>query len=48
MFSEGANIKASKGLLDPRGGFDIVVPYIDQISRKTQTKSYKPETSCSP
>jgi len=29
MFSEGADTKASKGLLDPCGGFYIVVPYID-------------------
>jgi len=48
MFSEGADTKASKGLLDPRGGFDIVVPYIDETIRKTQTKSRKSKASFSP
>jgi len=48
MFSEGADTKASTGFLDPCGGFGIVVAYIDHTTRKTETKSYKPETSCPP
>ena len=48
MFSEGADTKASTGLLDSRGGFYIVVPYIDHTTRKTEIKSLEPETSCSP
>jgi len=41
MFSEGADTKAFKGLLDPCGGFYIVV--LDRIytTRKTETKAPK-------
>jgi hypothetical protein len=41
MFSEGADTKASTGVVNPYGGFYIVVPYIDHTTRKTETKSFE-------